>query len=159
MAEIEIWKVIPGYEGLYEASTLGNVRSLNYKQTKKIKNLTFNLTKNGYLRVHFKNKVFGVHQIIAMTFLDFNCQGHSLVIDHINEIKTDNRVENIQLLNNRQNVTKSIERNLPVGVYKRTNRKKYFSKINIKGVRKYLGYFNTVEEASEAYQKALIEIN
>jgi len=155
---MEIWKAIPGYEG-YEASSEGNIKSLNYKQTKQSKNLKFNLTKDGYLRVHIKHGIFGVHQLIAMTFLNFTPQKHFLVVDHKNGIKTDNRVENLQLLSNRQNVTKSIERKLPTGVYFRKNRKKYFSKICIKGKQKNLGSYLTPEEASEAYQKALAEIN
>jgi len=44
----EIWKDIPNYEGLYQVSNLGNVRSLNYNKTKKIKILTPSFDSYGY---------------------------------------------------------------------------------------------------------------
>jgi len=44
-----------------------------------------------------------------MAFLNHTPCGHKLIVDHINENKLDNRVENLQLITNKQNVIKSIK--------------------------------------------------
>lgn len=44
---VEIWKPVVGYEGLYEVSSLGNVRSLNYRHTNTVKNLSLSRNKDG----------------------------------------------------------------------------------------------------------------
>lgn len=102
---MEIWKDIPGYEGLYQASDLGNVKSLNHirnngtnKYMQKGKKLKFSKDHNGYLLVRLsKNgiaKTYKLHRIIAMTFIEntFNKK----TINHINGNKEDNRVNNLE---------------------------------------------------------------
>ena len=102
----EIWKSIPGYEGLYEVSNLGNVKSL-------IRNRILNPSKEcGYLKTTLSNKTkkkFAVHQLVAMAFLNHIPCGHKLVIDHKNENKLDNRSVNLQIVTNKQNIVKSIK--------------------------------------------------
>lgn len=94
----EIWKPVKEFEGLYEVSNLGNVRSLNYHNWGVIHNLTPVESKDGYLRVCLSKdaKQFNksVHQMVAQAFLD-NPNEFSQV-NHINEKKTDNRVENLE---------------------------------------------------------------
>ena len=91
---IEIWKPVVGYEGLYECSNLGNVRSLNYRRTSTIKTLSLSLSKDGYIKVHLwkncKGKVLAVHRLVAEAFLPN--PDNKPEIDHINTIKTDNTV-------------------------------------------------------------------
>lgn len=91
---IEIWKSVVGYEGLYECSNLGNVRSLNYRHTNTIKTLSPSINKDGYIRVHLwkncKGKVLAVHRLVAEAFLPN--PDNKPEIDHINTIKTDNTV-------------------------------------------------------------------
>ena len=91
---IEIWKPVVGYEGLYECSNMGNVRSLNYRRTNTIKNLSLSLNKNGYVQVNlwknYKGKVLVVHRLVAEAFLPN--PDNKPEIDHINTIKTDNTV-------------------------------------------------------------------
>ncbi|MDB4397739.1 NUMOD4 domain-containing protein, partial [Akkermansiaceae bacterium] len=48
---VEVWKDIPEYEDLYQVSNLGNVRSLNFNKTKKVKLLKKSLNSNGRYRV------------------------------------------------------------------------------------------------------------
>lgn len=78
-----------------------------------------------------------------------------------NEIKTDARFENLRLLDFRSNTCKARQRNrktdLPIGVHLGDRGKPYKVTFSSNGVRKYLGRFNTVEEASQAYQNALKE--
>ncbi len=108
---MEIWKYVPGYEGLYQASSLGRVKNL---QRKKEKIFKASPNKGGYITISLKKnnytKYFYTHQIIAITFLDFKICGHKLEVDHINNIKSDNRVENLQILTHRDNTFKNPNR-------------------------------------------------
>ena len=91
---IEIWKPVVGYEGLYECSNLGNVRSLNYRHTNTIKNLSLSLNKDGYVQVKLwkncKGKVLAVHRLVAEAFVPN--PNNKPQIDHINTDKTNNTV-------------------------------------------------------------------
>lgn len=155
MAE-EIFKPIPNYEGLYEVSNIGNVKSLKYK-----KNLKPYFSKKGYLRfILSKNKNikgFHAHQLVAMAFLGHTPCGMKLVVDHINNIKTDNRVENLQILTNRDNVYKTqgnyTSKYQGVSWHKPCN--KWISYIYVNKKKKYLGLFIDEYEAHLAYQNAL----
>lgn len=160
---MEIWKDIPGYEGRYQVSDWGNVRSLNYLGHGKIQNLKPSLSKKGYLTIvlyfNEKRKRFSIHQLVAMAFLGHVTNGMKKIVDHIQEgNKLDNRPENLQITTNRINRTKAISKNLPVGVYFYKRDKKYVSRIVINGKQLYLGRFLTPEQASQAYQNKLKEI-
>ena len=103
--EEEIWKPIKDYEGLYEVSNLGRVKSLNYRKTGKEKILKNIECNNGYLKVGLikfgKCKMCSIHRLVAEAFIpnpeDKPC------IDHINTIKNDNRVENLRWVTHKEN--------------------------------------------------------
>ena len=69
----ETWKPIKNYEGLYEVSNKGQVRSLNYKRTGEIKILKLRVDKYGYLQVHLskngKHYAKSIHRLVAQTFI------------------------------------------------------------------------------------------
>lgn len=162
---MEIWKDIPGYHGKYQVSNEGRVRSLPQYNLRTTRILKPGKSKNGYYRVSLssaaKRKSFLVHQLVAMAFLNHKPNGHSLVVDHINNISTDNRLENLQIITLRENTNKDRgERDLalPLGVYKTTNGKKYGAHIGHKGKVIYLGSYDTPEEAHEAYLTKLKEL-
>lgn len=96
----EWWKMVPGYEGLYEVSNWGRVKGLKYGRIlKPCKD------QDGYLSVQLckegKIKRLRVHRLVAMAFIpnpdNLPC------VNHINEIKTDNRVENLEWVTNKEN--------------------------------------------------------
>ncbi len=91
----EIWKQIEGYEGLYEISSIGRVKSLHHWSTKLLK-----LCKcwNWYINVNLcKNWISisnSVHKLVWYTFIENTL--NKLDINHKNWIKTDNRVDNLE---------------------------------------------------------------
>lgn len=155
----EIWKDIPGYEGYYQVSNLGRVKSKhkNWEEKKPY------LAKGYYyhcLYLKGREKKYKLSQIVAMAFLSHKPNGYDIIVDHINNNKTDDRLENLQLITNRLNLSKDRKNKTSkyTGVYYCKHSKKWRSdiRINKKGV--YLGKFNTEEEAHQAYINKLKEI-
>ena len=103
---IEIWKDIYGYEGLYQCSSHGNIRSLTRTIIRKTgiaerKNGTMLIpaqNKNGYLQVSLwkdgKRKMVYVHRIVAETFLDADEKRN--YVNHIDGNRLNNRVDNLE---------------------------------------------------------------
>ncbi len=108
----ETWKGVRGYEGLYEVSDLGRIRSLgrecnsknNSRQSKKARILVQEVTVHGYCRVRLydingKASHYAVHRLVMSNFV-----GESdLEINHVNEIKTDNRLSNLEYCTSKYN--------------------------------------------------------
>ena len=113
MRQIEQWRDIEGYEGLYLVSSLGRIKSLDRwvnngkgKRLQKGEIITPFKNKKGYLRVAlsngFKRIKYSIHRLVAMAFLPN--PDNLETVNHINGIVTDNRVENLEWMSNRDNV-------------------------------------------------------
>lgn len=105
----EIWKDIEGFEGRYQVSNLGNVKSVPFKQRyllrtgkeafrlTKEKLLCLNVINSGYQIVHLyrndKRSAYLVHRLVAAHFLP---TASSETVNHKNGVKTDNRAENLE---------------------------------------------------------------
>ena len=157
---MEIWKDIPGYEGSYQVSNCGQVKSVNYKLSGKERILKPGKNGGGYLmlalRKNSKRKAFQVHQIVAMSFLGHVPDGMNIVVNHIDNNKLNNHVNNLELVSQRYN---SSCHKTDVGVCWVKERNKWLSLIYIKGKYIYLGRFNDKEDALHMYQKALANIH
>jgi hypothetical protein len=157
----EQYKDIPEYEGHYQISNLGNIKSLK-RNGERIMNPCIDKTK-GYLRVNLfkesKRKSLYVHQLMAITFLGHKPNGNKLVVDHIDNNKTNNKLENLQVISNRENSSKDQWRRNPssyyVGVSYSSGKKKWEASISVNGISFHLGYFNNESNAGQEYKTAL----
>lgn len=94
----EIFKDIKGYEGLYQVSNLGRVKSLNYRHTGKERILKLEKLNTGYLQVGLskegKLKKCKVHRLVASAFIEN--PNNFKQVNHKNEDKTDNCLRNLE---------------------------------------------------------------
>lgn len=98
----EIWRPVVGYEGLYEVSNLGRVRSIGKDMRHKGKILKPYIMPNGYLQVtlcvNYKKKKFYIHTLVARAFPGICGKWfEGCDCNHINENKQDNRAVNIEV--------------------------------------------------------------
>lgn len=100
--ENEIWKDILGYEGKYQASNFGRVKSLNYRHTGKEKILLQYNSGRGYLQVELKGKKYLVHRLVWETFNGKIPEG--IEVNHIDENPLNNKLENLNLLSHTNNI-------------------------------------------------------
>jgi len=104
---MEIFKDIPGYEGIYQVSDLGRVKSLKFNKEKILKP---GVNNHGYYTVVLckgKRKTINVHQLVAMAFLNHEpCGYNGLIVDHKDNNPLNNRLSNLQLISQRENTSK-----------------------------------------------------
>ena len=118
----EVWRPIDGFEGLYEVSNLGRVRSLDRYVNRnggigllKGRILKPQLVIGGYIQVtlyrNCKPSLFKIHRLVAMTFQDICGQYiKELEVDHKNTVRTDNRAENLHWVTRKENCNNPLTR-------------------------------------------------
>jgi hypothetical protein len=151
---MEIWKDINGYFGLYQISNNGNIR--NCKNFKILKN---RLRKGYNSVVLYKDKipnVFSIHRLVAIHFLGFESDKF---VNHIDRDKLNNKVNNLEWVNVRENITHSYSKELPTGVSIKKGTNRFVSQIYYNGKKHHIGYFDNPIDASNAYKQKLIELN
>ena len=166
---------IKGYEGLYEIDTNGVIFSLPrivirkasirggkiFPENKKMVggNIVMgSIFSNGYLMVslydnNHRAKKFAIHRLVAETFLENPSK--LPVINHKNEIKTDNRLENLEWCTPEYNFSYSIEK-MRKGIIEKNGKPVEAYKLG-----KRIGAFKTVTEASKilGIKKEAISLN
>jgi hypothetical protein len=168
MKEIEIWKPIKDYEGLYEVSNLGRVKSLektlknrfNYYKTKE-KILKPNIGYGGYAfqkigTEGLNQKTFAIHRLVADAFL--TKKNELDIVNHLDLNKTNNKLSNLEWVNFRENVTHKVintNKNYSnhVGISFDKSREKWTAKIKIEGKLYNLGRFDTEKQAILKYKE------
>lgn len=114
--------------------------------------------KNGYIVVSVDDKLHYAHRIIWE--MKNGKIENGMQIDHINHDRSDNRIENLRVVDNQVNHTnrpkQSNNSTGVVGVYKKSCGSRFYSQIKVNGSKIYLGTFSTIEEASSARKNAEI---
>lgn len=102
----ETWKDIKGYEGLYQISNMGNVKSLNYNRTKEERIKKPGVDSNGYLRVILCRegncKTLFVHRLVLMTFAPISNMD-KFDVNHKDENKQNNCLSNLEWCDRKYN--------------------------------------------------------
>jgi hypothetical protein len=149
---MEIWKQVKGFEGLYEVSSIGNIKSIRRGIV-----LSLRVDKGGYKACTLCNelkKTFKVHRIVYNAFVgDLD---NLLVIDHIDGNKINNEYTNLRQIPTRENTTlgKSRKSNYRgVRLFKQNN--KWGAEIQIEGIKYFLGLFDNPLSASISYEGTL----
>lgn len=103
--EQERWKPIFGYDGMYEVSDLGRVRS---RKRCEWKVMSAKKSRSGYLVINLskygKQKTVKIHRLVAQAFIP-NDNIFNTEVNHIDECKQNNRVSNIEWCDRRYNNT------------------------------------------------------
>lgn len=160
----EQWKDIPNYEGLYKASDLGRIKSLerykkNWSKLQLVKERILKQCNCTYLSLELNKEsvpnTVDVHVVVGITFLGHvPCRGRK-VVDHKNNNKKDNRLCNLQIITRRKNSSK--DKN-PASGHTRISKvkDKYSVSISVNCKTIYLGLFPTLKEAKNIYRKAIV---
>lgn len=162
----EIWKDIPGYEGRYQASTYGRIRSIDRKvKVKRIdapdpfhRELTGRILKpvqydsTGHVAVNLSGggrRKNPVHQLVLKTFVGPAPKGH--IIRHLNGEALDNRLENLAYGTHRENILDD---------FRNGTRKRKLSLDNVLYIRKAMEKgLHTVEDLAKRYEVSVQHIN
>jgi len=156
----ELWRDVAGYEGRYQVSNRGRVRSLGVLMNPWID--------NGYRRVYLRSsgsrKAFKVSRLVASAFLGLS---DDQIVDHVDRNRSNDNVTNIRVCGYSQNKCNcavradSASRVKGVQLHPIKPRQRRASafrvRIQVNGKRLHLGYFDTVEAASSAYRTAALK--
>ena len=171
--EKEIWKSIPDFEGYYEVSDMGRIRSVdrvvphrNGYMNLKGKMLSLCKDGGGYVNVSLlkncKTHRYRLHQLVAITFLNHKPKGRKgLIVDHIDNDKSNNNLNNIQITTYRMNNSKDRKNKTSkyTGVSWNKRDKKWRVSVNFDGKNKNLGNYSNEEEAKDVYQNYIKTLN
>jgi len=164
----ELWKDIKDFEGFYQISNLGIIKSLSrtantYYGSRHVRErvLKQNPDKDGYLTVCFsknnKIKKIKIHRLVATYFVD---NPNKLPqVDHIDENKTNNADSNLRWVVNLQNTNNYHSKNgtKKYGIHLSSGR--WRSRIKKDGKSISLGFFTDKEEAYQAFYDKYLELH
>ena len=163
---MEIWKTIKEFKD-YQISNLGRIKSL---KNNKEKILVSHPNEKGYYNIDLylnnKRKTLRIHKLVAEYFLNHKGDGTmKLVIDHIDNDKSNNNDNNLQIITNRENSSKTLKKiqgktsSKYVGVTWSKHNSKWIAQIQINKKRLHLGCFINEYDAYLTYQNKLKQID
>jgi len=160
----EIWKDVQNYEGHYMVSNMGRIKSLKCNRERLLNPWD---NGRGYVRVELHNgkdelaKKANVHQLVAIHFLGHNPSGMTDIVDHKNQIKSDNRASNLRITTNRVNCSykRSNSSSKYIGVCWSKAKQRWHASIKTGNKQHFLGRYKDEDDAGAAYQSALKMIN
>jgi hypothetical protein len=160
---IEIWKDIKGFEELYQVSNFGRLKRLqrkivtkdNVSKTLPKKILLQYINRKGYSVITLnKNKkgiisTHSIHQLVAKAFI--SNPNNKYTVNHINGIKTDNRVENLEWATQRENVKHAYDTGLKKCMKGSKNHSAKLTETDVKQIRRLLTH-NTQRELARVFK-------
>jgi hypothetical protein len=170
----EIYKDIPGFEGKYQVSNFGNIKTIERvtilndgrKFYYKDKVLICTPDLKGYPKIRLQNfnpnygSTRRVHSLVWEVFGDGTTISFpNRVIDHIDRNKKNNHINNLRIISNRENAFNRKDNKEFIGVRKSNKSDNYTCRIWVNDKDYHLGTFKTQEEAFERYNEALSHID
>ncbi len=109
---MEIWKAIKGYEGFYEVSNYGNVRSLKYNKVKVMAKVFIGRKRMHYHGVHLrfggKCETLKIHRLVAIAFIP-NPENKPN-INHVDSNRLNNNIDNLEWCTQKENIRHCISK-------------------------------------------------
>ena len=150
---LEEWRDIPGYEGCYQASNLGRIKSVR-------RGIIMRPFSNGryqqiILSVSGKKSIPTIHRLVMEAFVGKS----ELTIDHKDGNKINNRLDNLEYVTNHENIQRYFagKRDLPFGVYRSKSGRSFHAVLSRNKKDIHIGTFQTVEDAVLA--REIVETN
>lgn len=151
----EIWKDVLGFEGRYQVSNIGNVRSILFGRTRPKQSYEQG---SGYrqIKLHADNKTkhYQLHRVIVEAFIRPMTEGE--VVNHKNGNPSDNSLGNLEIVTVRENTNhgKKVSGKQRLGA-RETDGGKFTSSIRVYGKLIHLGTFTNLEDAQQAYVRVV----
>jgi len=138
----EIWKEVPGFGGKYLVSNWGNLKSIDWPFNTKHgtigiipgREISTHSDRLGYLKVTLNNKKWLLHRVIALTFIPN--KDNKPFINHINGIKSDNSLENLEWVTQKENMIHAFAAGLQVAAKGELSGKAILSNEKVLSIRK-----------------------
>lgn len=166
----EVWKDVPGFEGHYQVSNLGRVKSLDrfvptiHQGPRKLKGKIRKQVHNGqgYLKVVLQKECAKtdnfVHRLVMQAFVGIS----NLQVNHINGVTTDNRLVNLEYVDTRENMNHRdtvVKKQKKYGVWFIKSENKWMAEICKDRERIRIGRFKTKDEAHQAYYDCYVNLH
>lgn len=160
---LETWKPVIGYEGIYEVSNLGRVKSLarvkscghpGSKQLTKERLMTIREDRNGYKRVKLskdgKSKLITLHRIVAMSFVDNPLNKNE--VNHIDGNKNNNIPSNLEWVTRSENVQHAFNKKLKLAIKGEVNNNAKLTESDVKEIRELRKEGLTLRSIADKYK-------
>lgn len=158
----EIWKSIPGFNGIYEISNLGEVKSLKFGKEKILKTYE----SNGYRKIDFRinkqKRKYYIHRLVACAFLNLDLDNETSIVNHIDGNKTNNNLNNLEIVTTAENIADGLKRKISPELSQYItyiDAQKWYAHYKINEINVFLGEFSSLKESLIAVETAKLISN